>query len=128
MHCQEYGAQTVLASIQTVIVIGGTLTTAALLKAAGYPDARPLWSTLPVFIRDWGFVLLLVPAIWVICTVALERSLVDSSTKRTTIASGVVVILALLYVLIGSAVSTMGGTILSTTNGEEGRQSSVVKD
>ena len=116
MHCQEYGAQTVLASIQTVIVIGGTLTTAALLKAAGYPDARPLWPTLPVFIRDWGFVLLLVPAIWVICTVALERSLVDSSTKRTTIASGVAVILALLYVLTGSAVSTMSGTILSTTN------------
>lgn len=122
MHAQEYGAQIMLATMHAVVIIGGSLATAALLNAAGYPSSRPAWSSLAVLVRDWGFALLIVPAIWVIVTVKLENSLVDPWTKRATIVSGIALLLSLSLPLALAAMSSVGGTLISATKGDTQEQ------
>jgi hypothetical protein len=110
----EYRAQTVLAFLQTAIVIGGAFGTTLMLKVAGYPSAIRPWAPIAIFVRDWGFVLLAIPALWVLCTVIMERNYPGWFSKRWTIASGLMVLAVLAYLLLATAVSPVGGTIIQS--------------
>ena len=57
---------------------------------------------LAVFVRDYGFLLLLIPAGWVFATLWLERHRSDWLTKRWTILSGVAVLLFLAGLMMGA--------------------------
>ena len=115
IRLSEFTPQTVIGSMQSVVVVGGTLATSMGLKIGGYPDARSVWPPASVFVRESGFLLLLIPAIWVLATVALELRCPDWFSKRWTIGSGVVLLLILVsYLTMTAAAGTgMAGSIIS---------------
>ena len=106
----EYTVQGILACLQSLVIIGGCLFTAVALKVRGYPDKfteLPLWLA---FVRNWGFLLILIPLAWVCSTIWLERNRSDEFSKRWTIVTGIVVAVALgifLFACISSAGSSL---------------------
>src|SRR5678816_394739 len=67
----------VIALLQACVVVGGTLSVSVMLKAAGYgsgyvPDER--FRSDSIFIRKYGFVMLLVPVAWALVTVHAEST------------------------------------------------------
>ncbi|MEK7948864.1 hypothetical protein [Luteolibacter soli] len=85
----EFRVQAVLAALQSGIVIAGSLLTATILKARGYPET---FSVLPLklsFVRNWGFLLILLPLVWALATIWLERRQPDWFSKRWTVGTGV---------------------------------------
>lgn len=101
---REYTPQSVLASLQSVVVIAGSMFTGAALKLMGYPEARVHWPTASVFVRNWGLLLVLIPAAWVVGSIWLERNRADWFSKRWTIVSGVLVLFCLTYFLYGTTI------------------------
>lgn len=91
---REYAMQSIFAAAQSVVIVAGSMMTAVALKIRGYPDGDRAWPALPVFIREWGLVLILLPAAWVLSTIWLERHR-DEFTKRWTILSGLFLLAAL---------------------------------
>ena len=80
--------------IQAGVVVGGTLFVAAMCKANGYgtvPDER--FNSTALFIRRSGWILLLLPACWATCTLALARRDEHPRLVRALIAIGVASIL-----------------------------------
>jgi hypothetical protein len=54
-----------LALLQTLLIIIGFFVLGAVLKFSGYPDEIDLrWNPLAVFLREYGFWLLGLPALW----------------------------------------------------------------
>jgi len=105
----EYSSQTVIAAMQTVVVVGGTLATATMLKIAGYPESEKMWPQASVFARDSGFLFLLVPVLWVLASVTFERRYPDWFSKRWTVASGFIVLLALMLYFTKTAAVVASG-------------------
>jgi hypothetical protein len=92
---RDNAMQSIFAAAQSVVIVAGSLLTAATPRMRG---GEGPW--LPVFVRDWGFLLLLVPAVWVVGTIWLERHRSDWFTKRWTILSGLLVLLSLVSLMI----------------------------
>ena len=94
---RDYAMQSIFAAAQSLVIVAGAMLTAATprMRAAGGDGP---W--LPVFVRDWGFLLLLIPAVWVFVTLWLERHRSDWFTKRWTILSGVLVLALLIALMI----------------------------
>jgi hypothetical protein len=82
-----YRVQTILGLCQAGIVIFGSLFVGVMLKAQGYPGLVHEIPMKLAFIRNWGFLLILIPLGWTLITIWLERSL-DWHSRRWTIASG----------------------------------------
>lgn len=94
---QEYSIQTVIASMQVIVVLVGFMATGLILKGAGYPDIGvPIHRTVYV-VRHFGALLLIVPVIWVFATIAFEKSPDNRFTKRWTLATGIMVLALLSY-------------------------------
>ena len=56
---------TVLALVQTLLVILGYFTVGIVLKMSGYPSVTVLhWNPLAVFLREHGLWFLLLPVVW----------------------------------------------------------------
>lgn len=70
---REHGIQSVLTVLQATVVVAGSMCTATVLKAFGYPEEHRIWPAFSVFVRNWGFVFLIVPAFWAVTTLWLER-------------------------------------------------------
>lgn len=87
---RDNAMQSIFAAAQAVVIVAGSLLTAATPRMR---SGEGPW--LPVIVRDWGFVLLLIPAFWVFATLWLERHRSDWFTKRWTILSGLLVLLSL---------------------------------
>jgi len=50
--------------LQFLVVVVGTLSTSAILKVYGYPDAVIMkWNPISVFVRDWGWIGIIVPCV-----------------------------------------------------------------
>lgn len=92
---RDNAMQSIFAAAQSVVIVAGSLLTAATPRMRG---GEGPW--LPVFVRDWGFLLLLIPMVWVFATLWLERHRSDWFTKRWTILSGTLLLLVLVYLMI----------------------------
>lgn len=65
---------TILALVQTLLVVAGFLGLGIVLKMAGWPhDDTVEWRPFAVFLRQHGFVLLVLPVLWTIYGVSAER-------------------------------------------------------
>ena len=62
----------------------------------GPSDSFCLW-----FVRNWGFLILIVPLVWALSTIRLERRHYDCFSKRTTFMTGLIllIILALFFIV-----------------------------
>lgn len=83
-----YRTQTYFAAIQAILIIGGSLMTAVILKSMGYPDR---FSHLPfslALVRNWGFLLLAIPLAWALITIRLEQRHDRWFSRRWTFISG----------------------------------------
>lgn len=89
---QDYTIQTVLATMQSTVIVSGIMATGAMLKARGYPDFDFPISPQVWFVRHWGLSLLIIPSAWVFVTVWLEARREGEFTKRWSIITGVVVL------------------------------------
>ena len=83
----SYRIQTILGLIQAGIIVFGSLLTGVMLKAVGYPDRFQQLPFKLLFVRNWGFLLIVIPLIWAIGTIWTERNQ-HWHTKRWTMASG----------------------------------------
>ena len=112
---REFMYQAILAVLQSALIVGGSLSTAALMKACGYPDAHQFWHPLALFVRHWGFLLLSIPLIWAGATMWLERSRVTEFSIRSTVATGLLVLAELGFLMFFSALLASGaGTLVQT--------------
>ena len=65
---------TILALLQTVLVVVGFIALGAVLKMSGYPDTPAVrWNPLAVFLREHGVWLLLLPVLWVAFATSAQR-------------------------------------------------------
>ena len=82
-----------LALLQCLIVVIGVLTTCGILKLNAYdPEAAIRWNPVAVAVRNVGYLLLMVPAIWTAACIVLERRASNHWNRTWSIASGVLVI------------------------------------
>ena len=62
---RSYSSTSIILLVQFFAVFAGTLITTAMLKGYGYPNAEHMhWNPVAVFIRNWGWLGLLIPVIW----------------------------------------------------------------
>lgn len=101
---QEYRIQSVFVALHATLIVGGWLATATMMRAAGYPDENLVWRPLSLFVRNWGFVLILLPGIWAAGSIWLENHRAELFSKRWTIVSGVALFAALAWILLAAVV------------------------
>ncbi len=71
-----YRAVSILALIQAGVIVGGTLFVGIMVKLAGYKSGTmpdEFFKPLALFIRNFGFLLLLLPAAWAALTIYAVR-------------------------------------------------------
>lgn len=85
-----------LVLMQVFVILGGIASTAVMLKVWGYPDPEPTirWNPTAIFLRNWGLLLLAIPAIWSVCAIRWEQNS-DFWTTRWTVLSGYLLLAAL---------------------------------
>jgi hypothetical protein len=81
--------------VQTLIILIGVVMTAASLKWFSYPEQTLDWNPIAVAVRDFGFLLLLVPAAWAIVCAILERRSPDWWSPVIAWLSGIALIAGL---------------------------------
>ena len=83
---RDHGAQVVLVTLQSFVVLYGFLATGTMMKAVGYPEFDNFgWLLLAV--RRAGWMLLLVPPLWAWVTLHFEASSAKFS-RRWTVLTG----------------------------------------
>jgi hypothetical protein len=83
---------TILALVQTTVVIVGFVGLGIMLKGCGYPDGQRIgvqWSPLAVFLREHGIWLLLVPVLWGAYAVSAQRKNSGLLSCRAALAVGI---------------------------------------
>ena len=90
---------TLIAIVQVLMVILGFATLGIVLKSRGYPDLDPLmvWTPLAVFLRERGFALLIVPAIWTLLFTVVQHQVV---ARRAMIFFGVLLAIGLFSIFL----------------------------
>ena len=88
-----------IAFLQILAIIGGVFTTRAAFVACGYPDANYDWIGPALFVRNYGFFLLVLPFTWTTATIYLETYGTGRWSKRWTLASGLLLLLAIVLLL-----------------------------
>lgn len=70
-------ATTLIALVQTLLIILGFATLGIVLKLRGYPDDDPLmhWKPFVVFLREHGYWLLIMPTIWTLLATVVQRNI-----------------------------------------------------
>lgn len=109
----EYRMQTILTLIQAGVIVFGSLLTGVTLKAMGYPDRFQEIPFLLLFVRNWGFMLILIPLAWAGGSIWLERHL-DWYSKRWTLVSGLCLLASLAWFL-AMMVGRAGSTLISVS-------------
>ncbi len=65
---------TVLALVQTLLVILSFVTLGIVLKIHGCPDLQPVrWNPLTLFLRKYGVWLLVLPVLWLLLDLVVQR-------------------------------------------------------
>ena len=106
-----YRIQTILVLIQSGIIVVGSLLTGVILKAMGYPDRFQQIPLKLLFVRNWGFLLILIPLVWAGGTIWMERSQ-PWHTKRWTMVSGLC-LAAWLVLFMAKVVGRAGSSIIT---------------
>lgn len=86
--------QSIFVAAQSVTIVAGSMMTAVVLRMRGFPNDEKDWPLIPVFLREWGLVLILLPTMWMLLTIWLERH-TDYFTKRWTIITGTLLLATL---------------------------------
>ena len=105
----KYRVQSIFILLQTAVILGGSLLTRVFLKSNGYPDADFPFRPLPVFIRDWGLLLLIAPICWTLLSLWLEQNR-GWFSNRWTIVSGFLLLIGLTLLLISSVANAQAPT------------------
>jgi hypothetical protein len=112
----EHPIQTIFALMQSVLVVSGSLVTAGLMKARGFPDPTLSWHSFPIFVRSSGFFFLLIPLGWVLFSLWLESSPSHHCSRKWSLLTGFLILIALMSLFIVSATLASGaGTIIQST-------------
>lgn len=86
-----------LALFQCLVVITGVLTTCGMLKLNQYGDGGDFrWNPAAVAVRNAGFLLLVLPVLWTLGSIYLERHAPHRWGRGWTITSGVLLAFAML--------------------------------
>jgi hypothetical protein len=94
----EHRAQVYLVSIQSLVVIAGCMVVTATIKMLDEGIlASSQWGKVLLAVRSAGILLLLLPALWAILTVRLERSETGWWSRAWTLASGVALAVGLAW-------------------------------
>jgi len=104
----QHPIQTILAALQCLLIVSGSLFIAWIMKARGYPDPSLVWHPIPTFIRSYGFLLLLIPAGWVFSTLWLESHPRHRQSRILSLLTGFVLLGALLFLFFVSALQATG--------------------
>ncbi len=78
--------------MQTLFILLGVLLTAANLRVHAFPDQPLNLNPTAVAVRDFGFFLLIIPVVWSIACVLLERNNSNRWSPFMTLASGLALI------------------------------------
>lgn len=91
--------------VGTIMV--GSIGIGLILKGFGYSDEQAM-SGIVIFVRNWGFVLTLIPFFWVLFTIWMELHYCWHS-KRVTFVSGILLWAALIwfYILMAGRASSI---------------------
>ena len=84
-----------IALIQVLVVIIGVFMTRLAFTFGGYPDSDKDWNSLSLFIRNYGFLILLLPVAWTTVVVFLENRGSGHWSRPWTIGTGLFVLFAL---------------------------------
>lgn len=97
--------------LQTGVLVGGALLTRAVMKLFGYKGwNHSYWDDFPVFVRNWGILLLLIPAAWALTTIWMEEK-TEYFGQGSTLLTGKVLLLLLAVAMaasVGAAASPHG--------------------
>ena len=107
----EYRVQSVLALLQAGVIVGGCLFTGTILKARGYPDQFTEIPFLLLFVRNWGFLLILIPLVWAVLTIRMEQRS-EWFSRRWTAISGFALLAALVWFVL-LAMARAGSSLIS---------------
>jgi hypothetical protein len=116
----EHRIQTILVLLQIGVIGFGTLLIAAMIKAWGYPKHLKVISPYVLFWRNWGYFLIIVPLVWAMGTIWMERNL-DGFSKRWTLVTGLFLLLYLAWFLVTMAISA-GSTLIQKVPTKESKQ------
>lgn len=97
---REASIQTVFASLDGLLIMIGSLTTAVVMKANGFPGPGKVWHPLSLFVRDWGFLLILIPGLWAVGSVWMEKHPRFPFTRRWTMVTGILLSAGLAWLLV----------------------------
>ncbi len=102
-------AVTLIALIQIGVVIGGTSFVRGLMKCYGFGDILPAshFTDRSIWVRNWGFILLLVPVLWTGLTLYAEQRARRPATTTLCLVVGIGLVLfgLFFYLTTGSASS-----------------------
>lgn len=107
----EYRMQTIFILLQAGVIVLGSLLTGAMLKARGYTDHLYELPFLVLFVRNWGFMLILISLAWACGSIWMDRHL-EWYTKRWTLVSGLCLLASLTWFLVW-VLARAGSTLIS---------------
>ncbi|MBK1792211.1 hypothetical protein [Persicirhabdus sediminis] len=96
----SYTVQLVMMALNTALILSGSMVVATLLKLRGFPERNYDWPLLAVFVRNWGFILVILPAIWVTISISLERNAQSNFSTRSSLISGLLLFAGLAVLII----------------------------
>jgi|GEM_PF-6252576 len=87
-----------LALLQSLVIVIGVLTTCMILKLnlSIYKESSVDWNPVAVAVRNFGFLLLIIPAAWAGTCVALEHRRTNFWNSTRTLISGIAIITILI--------------------------------
>ena len=98
-----------IALFQFALVVLGVVMTRAFFMGAGYPDAVRDWNAVPLFVRNHGYVLMLVPVGWVVAALYYENYGKGGWSRRWTVVSGMLLLVGLAFLFLWACASPYSG-------------------
>lgn len=95
-----------IAVFQIATVIIGVFMTRMAFALNGYPTEELEWNYKALLVRNWGFLVLMVPAFWTWFVIRAENKSSGIWSRRWTIISGLLTLLALAALFLWSFSNT----------------------
>lgn len=103
-----------MALLQVFAIIVGVFMTRVAFFNAGYPDSGAEWNRWSMVVRNYGFLLLLIPAMWTAVATYLEQFSYHRWSRHWTLCSGFFVLASLVAILCWSCSHTYNGRVRIT--------------
>jgi hypothetical protein len=95
-----------IALLQVFVVMVGVFMTRAAFMISRYPESNLDWNGLALLVRNYGFILLLIPVAWTITVTCLEHYCPSWWSRRWTLTTGILILAALTVLLLWSCNNT----------------------